>query len=278
MNILFTLDRNYLEALKVTLGSLYINNANETFDVYLLAEDIAESDLRCLDAFHPAGGAAYHFLSVPQECFENTPSNRYYSHAMYYRLLAPQILPQSMERILYLDPDTLIINDLRDLYEVDFRGKLYAAAMHHGITGISGPIGKLRLPENESEDYFNSGVLMMNLPLLRETIRFQDIFDYVEKYRAALILPDQDILNALYGDRILPMDEMRWNYDTRDYNSYRIASQGKADMDWVMQNTAILHFCGKRKPWKKGCHTRFTALYKHYQNLIVHRSHKSVSE
>lgn len=268
MNILITLDRNYLQPLKVMLGSMYLNNPCESFDIYLISDGICKSDLGCLDYLCPKGGVQYHFLSVSEDCFRDAPENRYYSRAMYYRLLAPQILPEELERVLYIDPDTLIINPLRELYEMDLQGHLYAAAMHWGITGISGPLGKIRLPENESGEYFNSGVLLMNLPLLRKAINPQDIFSYVEKYHAALILPDQDILNALYGEKILPIDEMRWNYDTRDYNSYLLTSQREADMDWVMENTAILHFCGKRKPWQKGCRTRFTVLYKHYQNLI----------
>jgi len=268
LNILITLDRNYLEALKVMLGSMYLNNPCESFDIYFIADGIGERDLSCLDALCPDGGVRYHFLSLSDGCFRNAPENRYYSRAMYYRLLAPQILPRDMERILYIDPDTLIINSLRELYETDFQGHLYAAAMHKGITGISGPLGKIRLPENESRDYFNSGVLLMNLPLLREVIDPKNIFSYVEKYHAALILPDQDVLNALYGEKILPIDELRWNYDARDYNSYLLISQGEADMDWVMENTAILHFCGKHKPWQKGCRTRFAALYKHYRSLV----------
>ena len=268
MNILVTLDRNYLEPLKVMLGSMYLNNPSESFDIYLIADDIDERDLECLDSLCPEGGVNYHFLSVPEDCFRDSPENRYYSRAMYYRLLASQILPEKLERILYIDPDTLIINPLRELYEMDLQDHLYAAAMHRGITGISGPLGKIRLPENESGEYFNSGVLLMNLPLLREAVNPQEIFSYVEKYHAALILPDQDILNALYGEKILPVDEMRWNYDARDYNSYLLLSQGKADMDWVMENTAILHFCGKRKPWQKGCRTRFAVLYKHYKKLV----------
>ena len=110
---------------------------------------------------------------------------------------------------------------------------------------------------------------MMNLELIRREVDPADIFDYVEKHHHALILPDQDVLNSLYGTRILPLNESIWNYDARRFDTYRLASQGEADMDWVMQNTVCLHFCGKKKPWKPSYRGRFSALYKHYQSLVT---------
>lgn len=71
----------------------------------------------------------------------------------------------------------------------------------------------------------------------------------------------------MYGDRILPLDDAVWNYDARNFNSYRLRSSGKADADWVIDNTAILHFCGRAKPWKPGYPYRFGILYKHCARL-----------
>lgn len=82
-----------------------------------------------------------------------------------------------------------------------------------------------------------------------------------------MLLPDQDLLNVLYGDRILPLDDAIWNYDARNYSTYRLASSGQYDMNWVVKNTAILHFCGKAKPWKPGYFYRFGVLYLHYAQM-----------
>ena len=101
-------------------------------------------------------------------------------------------------------------------------------------------------------DYFNSGVLLKDLEQCRKEIVPEEVFAFSQEHKATLLLPDQDILNAMYGGRILPLDDIIWNYDARNYNSYRLRSYGKADMDWVMAHTAILHFCGRAKPWKKG--------------------------
>lgn len=268
MNLLVTLDGNYLIPLKIMLGSLFFNNPGEKFRIYMIGSGISPEEESSLSAFCADHGQELIPVSYHDSLFENAPVLRYYSKAMYYRLLAAEILPQSLDRVLYLDPDILIIGKIRPLYEMDISDGLFAAAMHNGLTGISGYVTKLRLPDYETDQYFNSGVLLMDLAKMREKVRPEDIFNFVEKYKDFLILPDQDILNGLYGDQIISIEESLWNYDVRQYEAYRLVSQGEKDMDWVMDNTAVLHFCGKNKPWKKRYRGRFSSLYKHYQHLV----------
>lgn len=82
-----------------------------------------------------------------------------------------------------------------------------------------------------------------------------------------LLLPDQDVLNALYGSKILSIEDSKWNYDARNYSNYLLRSGGKENLAWVMENTVVLHFCGRDKPWKKNYRRRFGALYRHYMSL-----------
>lgn len=267
LNILVTLDRRYLSPLKTMLGSMFFNNPGEVFDIYMVADGISEEEQGVLSSYCRFHGSQLHRILISEEMFANAPVIRYYSKAMYYRLLAAEFLPDTIDKILYLDPDILVINPLRPLYGTDISRYLFAAAMHSGLTGISGYVNKLRFPEEETDFYFNSGVLLMNLSRMRTDVREKEIFEFVEKYKDFLILPDQDVLNGLYNTRILPVDESYWNYDVRKYETYRLASQGRMDMDWVMEHTAILHFCGKNKPWDPKYRGRFSALYKHYRCL-----------
>lgn len=264
MNILVTLDRNYLSPLNVMLTSMLLSNPGERFDVYLVSDDLTDEDLESTRRLCAHFSSSVHPITVGKDFFCDAPTLRYYSKAMYYRLLAAELLPRSLDRILYLDPDILVIGELRPLYDLEMGDHLYAACIHRGLVDLSTPVNKLRLSTYGTEGYFNSGVLLMNLPLVRQIVSPQDIFDYVDKNRQLLILPDQDVLNGLYGGRILPVSEHIWNYDARDYNEYKLTSQGDMDMDWVMQKTAILHFCGKHKPWHRAYFGHFSALYKHY--------------
>ena len=103
---------------------------------------------------------------------------------------------------------------------------------------------------------------------MRHRMAPEEIFTYAREHADVLILPDQDILNGLYGTELFPVDETLWNYDARRFDAYRLMSQGEKDMDWVVTHTAILHFCGKNKPWRKSYRGRFSALYKYIQRLL----------
>ena len=184
---------------------------------------------------------------------------------MYYRLLAPHLLLCNIKRILYLDPDILVINPIRGLWETALQGNLFAAAAHTGKTELAHSVNRLRL--GTKQDYYNSGVLLMDLDAGRQEIDPGELFRYAELHREELLLPDQDILNALYGERILPVEDVLWNYDARNYSNYLLRSGGVYDLQWVMKHTAILHFCGKAKPWSRNYFYRFGVLYRHYMQL-----------
>ncbi len=271
MDILVTLDRNYLPPLRVMLESLLRNDPGGPFDIYLIGDGLTAEDLAGLEALC-GGRGRIHPVEVPAALFASAPVARYWTRAMYYRLLAAQLLPQTLDRVLYLDPDILVINPVRALYETDLAGCLMAAATHTGLlAGITDPVNRLRLENYEAEAYYNSGVLVMDLAAMRREVRPADVFGYAREHADILLLPDQDVLNGLYGGRILGVDDSLWNYDARRFDRYLLLSQGEKDMDWVMGHTSILHFCGKRKPWNRSYQGRFSALYKHYQHLVERR-------
>ena len=143
-----------------------------------------------------------------------------------------------------------------------YNGKKYEAT---GKTELANSVNQLRL--GTDRDYYNSGVLLLDLEAGRREIRPEVLFSYVEQHGKELILPDQDLLNALYSQRILPLEDVLWNYDARNYSNYLLRSGGQWDLRWVMEHTAILHFCGKEKPWKSKYVHRFGILYLHYLQI-----------
>ena len=262
MELLVTVDKNYIPPLQVMLTSLYMNNPGEKVELYLLHSRLQEKELEPLEK--QCGRLGYKFFPVKIEdsWFSQAPVTKQYPREMYYRLLAPCFLPQKLHRILYLDPDILVINSLRPLWETDMKGRLFAAAAHTGKTNLANNINQVRL--GTTHKYFNSGVLLINLDQGRKEILPEEIFQYAGEHAKELLLPDQDILNAVFGSRTLELDDYLWNYDARNYSTYLLRSGGVCDMDWVMGNTGILHFCGKTKPWQAGYIHRCGLLYRHY--------------
>jgi len=267
MNILVTINSNYIKPLKVMLKSLFLNNPEEKFIVYLLHSSLTTEELDDLKQYIAGQGHELKVVTIDDNYFRDAPVLLHYSKEMYYRLLAFKFLPLELDRILYLDPDILVINPIRELYNQNMEGYLFAAAYHDLLTVRE--INKLRLKPYEIDAYYNSGVLLMNLELQRQTIDEQEIFEFVDRNKVKLLLPDQDIINALYAKQIKNLDEKLYNYDTRHYSYYKLTSNGLWDMDYVIRNTVILHFCGKKKPWLKGYSGRFHSLYKHYEKLAI---------
>lgn len=267
VNILVTLNSNYLYPLKVMLKSLFFNNPGNIFAIYLIHTDIKEAELADIQQFIADNGQTLNVIKIADDYFDKAPTVFYYTKEMYYRLLAFKLLPEELDRILYLDPDILVLNPVNGLYDLDMQDNFFAAA-YHDIPAVK-KVNKLRLNLYDIDEYYNSGVLLMNLALQRQNIDEHMIFEFVEKNHAKLIMPDQDVLNALFAKKIYPLDEKLYNYDARYFRYYKISSNGFCNMNYVIRNTIFLHFCGKRKPWKQDYSGKFEALYKHYEKWAL---------
>jgi len=248
-HILVTLDRNYLKVLSVMLYSLSQSDPEGVYTVYVVNNTLTEEDFASLSALLPRTELVN--VRVPEDLLQNAPVSDRYPTEMYYRLFAARYLPQQLERILYLDPDLVVLHSLRSLYQIDFDSKLFAAASHIESRTFR-ELNRRRLHLSEHAKYLNSGVMMMNLALLRKESP-QTIIDYIQSHKATLLLPDQDVLNALYADRTVPLDPMVYNLGEKylRLKNLHLPPQEKLTLDWVRSNTAIVHYYGRNKPWKE---------------------------
>lgn len=263
MNLLFAIDDNVTQQLMTTLYSIKQNSTFEKYSVYVIQDQKLRKNDE-IKSFCQKLGMHYHPVIIDDDQFDDAPTTDRYPKTIYYRLLAYKYLPKNIKRILYLDIDILVINDLKPLYTIDLKSYWYAAASHTSLD-VTDNINKLRLGNYEAEGYFNSGIMLMDLQAIRENVKAEDIFNYINKMGAALLLPDQDILNGLYGQNIMRIPDELYNYDARMNPLYYAKSNGEWDIDWVIDHTAILHFCGRDKPWRSEYKERFSGLYKHYQ-------------
>ncbi|BDZ29914.1 glycosyltransferase family 8 protein [Lactiplantibacillus sp. WILCCON 0030] len=266
INVLVTLNAGYLLPLKVMLWSLRTNNPTEKFNIWLVHASMTPAQVAEVQQLTTQFGWQLHNEQVTTAFKDQTPLIERYPQEMYFRLLCGQILPTTVKRVIYLDPDILVINAIRPLWELDLQGKMLAAAAHRGVTKLVDNVNQLRLGTTTS--YFNSGVLVIDVAQARDKIKLADITAAIETYSATLILPDQDILNFLYGNDILEIPEEIWNYDTRKYLVYQTRTLTEHDIHWVMAQTVILHYCGTPKPWDAKSDGKFTGLFLNYQQQL----------
>ena len=233
---------------------------DEGYDIYIMHSDLkTEDENRIREKF--AGQVRLHFIYVDPGLFSGFPESTRYPRLIYYRIFAAALLPQNLERILYLDGDTLVINPLDELYQLDF-GENYILACTH-IRKFLNKVNQYRLGIKENVAYINSGVMLMNLAALREQQKPDDIVDYVEKRKNFLTLPDQDIITAIYGSKIGILDTMKYNLSDRMLAVYNSdPKHTKCDMEWIRKNTVIIHYYGKQKPWNDTYYGKLDVFYK----------------
>ncbi len=248
-NILVSLNAGYLRQLAVLLSSLLAANPGEEFCVYVAHSSLEQAQLDEMERVL-GGRCALHSIRVSDEMITFAPTSGRYPHEMYYRLFAPRFLPDSLDRILYLDPDIVAVNPIGALYNLDLGDNLFAASSH--VHRQFQKFNEVRLGMEPDAAYVNSGVMLMNLALLRAELDPQEILSYIREHKNRLFLPDQDIINALYGGRILAVDPLRYNLSDkvlRLHNLYAGADR-RLGLDWVRANTSLIHYCGRNKPWK----------------------------
>lgn len=265
IDVLVTFDRNYIPPFRTMLKSLVINNPGEQFHIWLLHSRIPAEDLRNLEKYCHENHVEFSSIQVEHSMFQNAPITDRYPQEMYYRLMAPHLLPISLNKVLYLDPDILVMNPVRPLWTLEMGEHTFVAASHSGITDITNSVNRIRLGTNH--DYYNSGVMLIDLGKARTIVKGEDIFQCVREHEMMLVLPDQDVFNYLYGTQTLQVDDAIWNYDARNYYSYLIREAGACNLEWVAKHTVFLHFCGTNKPWLSDSTGRFDMLYKHYMQI-----------
>ena len=191
------------------------------------------------------------FIEVDMKQLKELPVyQKRYPLEIYFRIFATQYLPKDIDRILYLDADTLVINSLEKLYNMDFENNYFIAATHIGK--LLKKINNVRLDLDKEDKYINTGVMMINLKLLRNVDIVKEIGLFMKKNNLNLILPDQDIISSVFGKKIKLVDSMIYNFGEREWNKYNVKNiKNKIGLKWIRKNTVIIHYYGKNKPWNE---------------------------
>ncbi len=244
MNILVTLDANYIRPLSVMLHSLVRADDCPKFDLYIAHSSLTDENIDSIFRGIDRSRFNVHSIRLSHELNADAPTEDRITKETYYRLTAHEFLPAELDRILYIDPDTLILNSISDLYNMDLDCFCFAGASH--TYGVVEDINHIRLGMPEGSRYINAGVLMMNLDELRRSYTSKELFDYIDKNADKLYLGDQDVINALYCTKTRYVSPEIYNLDEKT------ALHSLRTHEWIEKNCSIVHYNGKYKPWKEG--------------------------
>jgi lipopolysaccharide biosynthesis glycosyltransferase len=188
------------------------------------------------------------------------------SAATYYKLMVPELLPDSVDRAIWLDCDTVVTEDVGRLWEEDLLDRHALAVQDVVVPYVSSAYGvahykELGLPRNTK--YFNAGVMLMNLDLWRQANTSQLVIEYLKRFGEDVFFWDQEGLNAVLAGKWGELDP-RWN---RSGSGLHAAGNGGTAE--VVTEGGIIHFIGNLKPWMHQGRNPACALYFHYLDMTA---------
>jgi len=108
----------------------------------------------------------------------------------------------------------------------------------------------------------------MNLKVLQKIDIVPAIINYAKNNKNILMLPDQDIISALYGDQVKLIDSLIYNLGERTLKFYNLSNPNDIkDLKWIKENTIIIHYYGRNKPWNKNYHGKLNIFYNNYKEV-----------
>lgn len=243
MNILVAFNKLYMPHAKVMLTSLRTSMPEESIDVYLMYHEINQADILKLGSYlSKKHNIQLHPIRITKTPFDEIKLGMHLTIETTYRLMAASLLPDNINRILWLDCDIIINKSISKLYNTDFKSATIAVCKGRGM--IANHNKRLGLPDNHT--YFNAGVVLMNLKRMRENDAINSFMSIITKYGDRLTFLDQDILNIAYtGTEVKYLDSEKYNYQIdRDFKL------SPENYKTFLEQCCIIHFASAAKPWK----------------------------
>lgn len=159
IHIAFVADDHYIPYLAVTALSVIANYNGERALVFHIVHDgISDANLSNLNKTLSAKNVSLDFVEVNPNDYDDLVLTGHFTRAIYYRLSLPTLLGSAITKVLYLDCDILVLDDIEYLWELDLSQNALLAAPDPYLFGRC---EILSFPQECK--YFNSGVMAMNL-------------------------------------------------------------------------------------------------------------------
>lgn len=243
MNILIAINDNYIRQAQMMIYSLRKSMKNEKITIYLLYKDITDKNLSKLgDYIEKKCNCEFYPILIDDQILKGLPLMEHYTYEIYYRLLASELLPDNVDRVLWLDADIIVKDDISALYYADFEDN-YLIVCEDLL--VNKEHIKKFIDVNATEyKYFNSGVIVFNLKKIRQDNMQKKIFEFMMNNISKLEMPDQDALNAVYFGKTKFVDNIRFNH-----LMLTIEKVDKKKKKQLEEDTSIIHYVGAAKPW-----------------------------
>lgn len=211
--IFFAVDDGYMPFLAVTLQSLVDNSSTKYYYLLkILYTEISEENKKKIKKYERENvNIEFVDLNDYIETIKDKLFTRdYYTNTTYFRLFIPNLYPE-YNKALYLDSDIVLLRDVAELYNIDLGDNLVGGAPDDVVqtAEVFQEYAEKVVGVADYRNYFNAGVLLMNLSELRK-YKFQEKFLYTLGTIKFSVAQDQDYLNRLCKGRVTIIDK-NWN-------------------------------------------------------------------
>lgn len=271
--VIFASDNKYMKYFLVALKSLICNTSkNYNYDIYVLDEDISDEYKQKTFSMQK-DNVKISFVDI-KPSLKNIDRNIFFTVgrfalSTYYRMFIPRLF-KNFKRVLFIDCDTVILDDVAKLYQSDLDNKPIGAALDLGVKyyvcanepkriNYFDNILKLKNKDN----YFQAGVLILDVEKLQELDVEENLLKILADVKSPMYF-DQCILNKFFEGNVQIINQewnVLWNL-FRDYE--RVLPENIAnEYKLAYKHPKILHLAGAEKPWYSVFHEKSDLFWKY---------------
>lgn len=252
IHIAIGFDENYLRPVYSLISSLITNHPSGQIQIHAIAEGISDEEKDRITRFIKNSGNRISYYTINQSHVKQFVLTNQWTSSVYYRLFFTMLIPKPILRLLYLDSDTIVINSLWPLYTT-ILDKYPVAAVYDNYVKTQPLLNIV-----EEGEYFNSGVLLIDVEKWKQQKISEHAFNYLQQHPENILFVDQCALNVVLRNNWKKLD-CRFNL----MYSFLPETIGKKQLYEFMKDNVVIHFTLQR-PWQMLCKNRLRSLYFHY--------------
>ncbi len=246
INLLCCINDDYADKMIALMFSVR-NFCNNPIDLYVLTTQLSDDSVKLIQEKMEYLNINVNVIHASLPQYDTCSS--VWSLDVYLKVFAFEFLPKNFDKILYLDSDIIACNDISKLYSTNVENKLLACVIDMDVNSQS--VFYRRRMLKIKHDYFNSGVMILNLKRQRAEWTFEGLNNLISTTQ--LFFPDQDLLNLLCDEDDLVFVSYR--------NNFQSWWEILQDSDFEFISPTLIHYVTLAKPWLPNAFPYTTELY-----------------
>ena len=273
INVVYITDDKYIQPTLVSIASLKAHRSERSHEIHVICDTLGSSDLSKLTAMNEPG---FHVsvIKTPSQMFAKDGVNQVnnVSKSAIYKFFLADLLPH-LNKVLYLDGDTLVLDSIDSLYNTDINEDYCAAVKDYKIN-MEYKQQFFKKIVSAHGGYFNSGVLLLNLYLIRKNKICAQLLDY--RRNGINFFMDQDALNVKFRGHVKWLPP-KFNFIASNFlfDKKRVEGlygveipNGVDSFDKDMKTRPVIfHITGVPKPWNDS-KSPAAAVYAKYAKML----------